>query len=166
MKALTPEEKARRSEAAKELCERVKMAFLQVELGAGIGLFEAQAIDDYESTDVRAQRREKDEKLSWDRIESKHLNACYSSLNFFDSLGMRFHLPAFIIAELRSEYEQELTFTLTHLNRYTRDQFGLLSPSQRQVVREYLEFLRGDPSSEFDFEAIDRALSEYWKDQL
>lgn len=105
---------ARTAEAA-ALCDRVREAFDGVVLGAGVGLFEGQAIDDYESDDVRRQMREKDEKESWERIDTKHLNSCSSSLSFFDPLGMRFHLPAFVLADLEGTYEMGMEFTLTHL---------------------------------------------------
>lgn len=155
----------KRTVAADNLCDRVRNAFAGVKLGVGIGLFEGQAIDDYETEEVRRQKREKDEKESWRRIEAKHLNACHSSLSFFDSLGMRFHLPAFITADLKGEYEMGMEFTLTHLDDHSRKKFGLLNPTQRQVVREYLLFLRDDPDSEFHYADIDRALNDYWTEQ-
>ena len=154
----------KRTAEADRLCERVREAFAGVKLGAGVGLFEGQAIDDYETDDVRREKRERDEKESWEKIESKHLNTCHSSLSFFDSLGMRFHLPAFIVADLKGEYGMGMEFTLTHLDDHNRKKFRLLSPQQRQVVREYLQFLREDTDSEFHYDDIDRALNEYWKE--
>lgn len=156
--------RARRTAEADALCERVRDAFAEVKLGDGVGLFEGQAIDDYETEQVRRQKRERDEKEYWNRIETRHLNACSSSLSFFDSLGMRFHLPAFIVADLRGEFDMGMEFTLTHFEDYSREKFGLLSPTQRQIVREYLQFLREDPDSEFDYPHIDRALNDYWKE--
>ncbi len=152
----------KRTVEADKLCERVREAFRGVRLGVGVGLFEGQAIDDYETPEVRGRQRAKDEKEFWDRIETKHLNACHSSLSFFDALGMRFHLPAFIIADLKGEFGMGMAFTLTYLNEYSRSKFGLLNHEQRSVVREYLQFLREDPDSEFDYADIDRALNEYW----
>ena len=155
-----------RLEEIGNLCERVQKAFAGVKLGVGIGLFEGKAIDDYETEEVRRQAREKDEKESWEQIESKHLNACYSSLSFFDSLGMRFHLPAFIIADLRGEYAMGMAFTLTDLNDHTCKKFGLLSLAQRRVIREFLQFLRTEPHSEFYYDDIDRALNDFWKEVI
>jgi len=155
----------KRTAQAESLCDRVREAFSNVTLGVGVGLFEGQAIDDYETEIIRRQNRDKDEKEAWERIEVKHLNACYSSLSFFDALGMRFHLPAFIIADLKGEYDMGMEFTLTHLDAYTREQFHLLNQEQRQVVREYLLFMREDPESEFYYADIDRALSNYWQER-
>ncbi len=151
-----------RTVEADELCERVREAFAGVVLGAGVGLFEGQSIDDYETDEVRRQKREKDEKVSWERITAKHLNACHSSLSFFDALGMRFHLPAFLIADLKGDYGMGMEFTLTHLSDHSKEQFELLSPAQRHVVRVYLQFLSEDPDSGFHHADIDRALNDYW----
>jgi hypothetical protein len=150
---------------ADKLCERVREAFAEEKLGVGVGLFEGQAIDDYETEQVRSLEREKDQKEFWERIEPEHLNACSSSLSFFDALGMRFHLPAFIIADLRGEYYMGMAFTLTHIDDYNRKKFQLFSPVQRQVVREYLHFLREDPDLEFYHPNIDHALADFWKEQ-
>ncbi len=151
-----------RTAKADELCERVKEAFEGVILGAGVGLFEAQAVDDYEADEARRQKRDKDEKESWERIDAKQLNACSSSLSFFDALGMRFHLPAFMIADLKGEYGMGMEFTLTHLSDHSKAKFELLSPAQRQVVRMYLQFLSEDPDSAYHHAEIDRALNDYW----
>jgi len=147
---------------ADELCRRVKEVFSGVTLGDGVGLFEGQAIDDYETDEVRREKRESDEVESWDQIKAEGLNRCYSSLCFFDAAGMRFHLPAFLIADLNGDYEMGMEFTLTHLSDYTKSQFALLNRDQRRVVREYLQFLLNDPDSEFHYAEIDGALSGYW----
>jgi hypothetical protein len=156
------EDDERRTIAADRLCDRVRLAFEGIRLGEGVGLFEGQALDDYATSEVRAKSRAKDEHYSWDSINSVHLNACHSSLSFFDALGMRFHLPAFIIADLKGEYRMDMVFPLCHLSEHTRSQFMKLSKEQRRVVREYLLFLREDADQTFDLPHIDRALSDFW----
>ena len=94
-----------RLQQAKKISSVIEKAFFCVKLGSGVGLFEGQALDDYESEEEQKRKRERDEEEDWRRIEAKHLNACHSSLSFFDPLGMRFHLPAFICCELRGEYQ-------------------------------------------------------------
>ncbi|MBL9117721.1 MAG: hypothetical protein JNJ83_22125 [Verrucomicrobiaceae bacterium] len=149
---------------AKEVSAEIEQAFLGVKLGAGVGLFEGQAIDNYESEAERERKRARDEKEDWRRIDSKHLNACHSSLSFFDPLGMRFHLPAFICCELRGEYRMGLDIRLSELDDLRRSQFSLLSPTQKSAVARFLEFLSEDVDSEFSRPAIERDLIEYWLD--
>ena len=149
---------------AEEMAAEIEKAFLGVELGLGVGLFEGQAIDDYESEEERGRKRSRDEKEDWRRIESKHLNACHSSLSFFDPLGMRFHLPAFICCELRGEYRMGLDIGLSGLDDWSRSKFSLLSPTEEAAVARFLEFLAEDVDSEFSRPAIERDLIEFWLD--
>jgi hypothetical protein len=106
--------------------------------------------------------RKKDEKDDWKNITSEALNSCSSSLSFFDAEGMRFHLPAFLIADLKGEYGRGMEFSLTHLSDHGKEQFSLLSKEQRTAVRQYLLHIRTDPDSDFYLAEIDNALENYW----
>ncbi len=155
----SPERIERANRITAQICE----VFRDVKLGAGVGLYEGQAIDDYESDEERALKRDKDEKEDWRRIPTKHLNACNSSLSFFDAQGMRFHLPAFICCDLRGEYALELEFSLTGLDDWRKEKFSLLTIAEKAAVAEYLEFLAEDIAGEFSREEIGKALDEFWK---
>jgi hypothetical protein len=138
-----------------------KDAFAGVTLGAGIGLYEAQGIDDYADTKTCAAYRENDEKDDWSAISVEDLNRCSSSLSFFDAAGMRFHFPAFLIAAIDGEYGFDLAYNLTQ-STLVEDQFALLTARQRQVVREYLRFIEHEEEHAFRREHIQRALVGYW----
>ena len=114
------------------LAERVSVAFQGVTLGNGIGLRESFGIDSYRE---RLQElRESDEKLDWRRISVELLNECYSAPFFFDAEGMRFHLPAYLIAELRGELRQDF-MNLLIINSFGDTSFiELLTPPQRHTV--------------------------------
>ena len=152
----------RRTDRTQEICEIVRKAFADVKLGKGLGLQEAQGLDDYENEMTCAAYRAKDEKEDWESIPVEELNRCNSSLSFFDAEGMRFHLPAFLIAELRGDFEFDLVFLLTHLGDYSKNQFVVLSDAQRSAVRAYLLHIQDAPEYEFDRPHIVRALDEYW----
>ncbi len=137
-------------------------AFKDIKLEEGIGLSEADAIDRYETAEVKAECRNNDEKDNWKNISSDSLNEYYCSLNFFDAKGMRFHLPAFMMAEIKGEYNFGMAFTLTHLSEYTILQFKLLNTEQRTVVKMFLQFLFENPRYEFEQPDIKRAMEEYW----
>ena len=147
-----------------EVASRIREAFRGVTLGSGVGLLEGQALDDYEDESTRKAYREQDEKHDWSRIPIEALNRCNSSLSFFDAEGMRFHLPAFMIAELNGDLDIGSVFRLTHLDEYKKGQLAALSSDQRKAVREFLVFLRDDPGYGFDRPEIERALSKYWID--
>jgi hypothetical protein len=150
---------------AQEIAALIKDAFSNVTLGDGIGLREAQGLDDYADAQTCASYRANDEKNDWSRIPVDDLNACYSSLSFFDAQGMRFHLPAFLIAALNGGYLQDMSFQLAYLNEYSIGQYALLSPVQRKAIRAYLLFILEDDSYAFSHPHIVRALNEYWTDE-
>lgn len=152
-----------RLKRAEELIDEITEAFKDVRLGVGVGLFEGQAIGDYESDGARALMRSKDEKEAWWNIPSKHLNACHSSLSYMDALGARFHLPAFICCDLRGELDFELEFKLSRVDGAGKNKFSLLSPEQRKLVAAYLEFLADDVDAEFSRKEILEALNDYWR---
>jgi hypothetical protein len=144
------------------LISQIEQAFAAVQLEEGIGLGEADAVDSYADAATRAARREKDEKQSWKRISSADLNHYYCSLSFFDAKGMRFHLPAFMIAEIKGEYRFGMAFALTQLSDYSKSQFSLLTTQQRKAVCSFLEWLAESPDYEFERTAIKDALEKYW----
>lgn len=153
---------SRRGKTALALCDKIRQAFAGVQLGNGVGLQQGQGLDDCEDQETCAALRATDEKDDWQRITSNRLNGCFSSLSFFDAEGMRFHLPAFLIADLKGEYRFGMAAELTRLSDYARRQFELLSSDQRMAVREYLEFTLEDPDYWFDRSQTETALEDYW----
>ena len=136
-------------------------AFKGVTLGDGIGLWEAQAIDDYETDFVRAENRRSDEKFDWQAISRDDLNRCYSSLCFFDADGMRFHLPAFVLAEIDGAFDQ-LVFHLTDLDDYKLAKLVSLSDRQKSAIALFLEWCLDSDRYEYEHQSISVALEGFW----
>lgn len=135
-----------------QLIEQIKSAFLGVKLGNGIGLKEADGIDDYADEETLACYRITDEKKDWQVISVDTLNRYHCSLSYFDVEGMRFYLPAYLIAELKGEYRHELIFTLTYLDKHSKQKFSLLNQEQRKVIRDFLEWAMDDDDYQLDRE--------------
>jgi hypothetical protein len=144
------------------LIEEITRAFKGVELEDGIGLSEGNAIDDYRDATFRAACRQKDEKKSWVSISPADLNQYNYALHYFDPKGMRFHLPAFMIIELKGEFYSGIAFVLTHFSDHTKSQFTLLNIEQRKAVRQFLEYLLENGNYEFGKETIELAIRDYW----
>ena len=153
-----------RGREAAVICERLREAFSGVTLGNGVGLQHAQGLDDYEDEETCAKWRLGDEKEDWSLISSDRLNGCFSSKSFFDAEGMRFHLPAYLIADLKGEYDFGMAFCLTHSSDHSERQFSLLSSAQREVVREYLRFILKEPDYKFQWPGIEQALLGFWNE--
>jgi len=139
----------------------IRAAFSGVVLGNGIGLWEAQAIDDYESKEVQNRNRDKDEKEDWRQIGCEDLQSCHSSLSFFDAEGMRFHLPAYIVASLDGKVDDPI-FHLIQLDEYAKSKWTTLNHEQREAIIMYLNWCLEQEAYKFEHASIRRALSEYW----
>lgn len=145
-----------------DIQNQIKNAFADVLLGEGVGLWEAQGLDDYKSSAECFILRQRDEKLDWSKISVQDLNNCNSSLSFFDAEGMRFHLPAFLIADLKGQWMFDLTFHLCEVDNPS-DKFSLLNDIQRDAVRAYLSWIATDIDYSFDRDSIVKNLvNGYW----
>jgi hypothetical protein len=147
------------------IINRIEKAFSNVKLGDGIGLWEAQAIDDYESEEIQKQKRARDEKDDWTSISSDVLQRCHSSLSFFDANGMRFHLPAYIIGSLKEEIDDPV-FHLTHLDDYAKSKLTTLSSDQVKAVVNYLNWCLETQEYEYEHPMIEKALNAYWSQKI
>lgn len=100
-----------------ELILEITNAFKDVKLGNGIWLQEGNTIDDYADDKTIAQCKKIDERKNWKNISSESLNKYNSAFSFFDAEAMRFHLPAFMIADIKWEYIiWNIIFYLTDLH--------------------------------------------------
>jgi len=154
-------ELAKRGRLKEQLKTQIRGAFADVRLGDGIGLREAQGLDDYASEEKCAEYRVTDEKLNWQALRPEDLNECNSSLSFLDAAGMRFHLPAYLLADLDGTYEYGMAFRLANPGPLT-EQFALLSEAQCDAVRAYLHFVEHEPGYPFYREHIQAALEGFW----
>jgi hypothetical protein len=138
----------------------VQLAFRDIKLGDGVGLWQAQGIDDYADAETLDNNRARDEKTDWSAISAKDLDQCYSSLSFFDDEGMRFHLPAYLCADLQGALKT--ANIIFHLTR-GMSAFDMLSRAERNAVREFLLLRLKDCEHESERKDIEFAVREYWK---
>lgn len=157
--------------AAEQVCQTIDAAFAGVALGIGFGLREAKGMDDYAGEEACAVYRANDEKEDWRHITADALNQCEISLSYFNPSGMRFHLPAYLIADLRGDLDFGMEFHLTRLSDNDIRQFALLSSAQRAAVRAYLLHILDDlddpndqPIDEIYRVNIVRTLTGFWAD--
>ena len=141
---------------------RIRDAFEGVTLGFGVGLHQAQGIDDHDTEEVCQSFRLGDEKDDWQQITSEDLNKCYSSLSFFDAAGMRFHLPAYLLAEIDGDYKFDMTMDFIDMSEHKMKQFSLFTEQQKAAVADYLRFIQDQPGHWLDVHKIDFALESFW----
>jgi len=145
-----------------QIIERIEKAFSGVVLGNGVGLWQAQAIDDYEAVSEQKRARLKDEKEQWSKLSGAELQRCHSSLSFFDADGMRFHLPAFIIESIKGEVDDPL-FHLSSLDEYGTSKFESMSLGHKKAVSEYLIWCLTKDEYTYEQHEIRKALQYFWE---
>jgi hypothetical protein len=141
----------------------IRSAFRGVKLGNGVGLRQGQGLDDYADERTLTSYRAQDEKNDWSAIPVADLDRCYSSLSFFDAEGMRFHLPAYLVADLEDSLQTaDPLFHLVYTGHGAESRFDMLSQDQREAVRQFLLLRLSDNHRQFDHPMIQAALSNYW----
>ena len=145
-----------------ELCAVIEAAFADAKLGDGVGLSQGNGMDDYKDEAACAALRADDEKEDWRNLTTEALNRYNWSLSYFDAEGMRFHLPAFLICDLKGGYNFGMASHLSYGAGRTERQFSLLSREQRIAVRLFLFHILQDPDYAFDRPEILQALDESW----
>jgi hypothetical protein len=143
------------------VADLIRHAFQGVTLGNGVGLWEGRALDDYADARGMAAARLRDERTEWSRIPLDDLCQCESSLTFADAEGVRFLLPAFMMAELEDRLPAGIVFNLTS-GHDLPGHFAALSSEQRAAVREFLLALRDERDYAFERQDIDEALKTNW----
>ena len=144
-----------------ELIQLVCKAFQNVKLGDGIGLYESDGIDAYLGSEALEQLRANDEKEDWRKISADSLNCCNAAPSFLDAEGMRFHTPAFLIAELRREYHHDFVGRLIDGSYIAADFGKILTADQRAAIVACIRFYGSIEHYNYDFEQIDVAVARF-----
>ena len=141
----------------------IQSAFREVRLGKGVGLRQGSGLDDRADSRMLAAYRSEDEKHDWSAISIDDLDHYHWGLAFLDAEGMRFHLPAYLSADLHGGLTSaDIVFHLVVFEPIGVSRFALLNDSQRNAVREFLLLRLEEPNQEFAHPMIEIALSEYW----
>jgi hypothetical protein len=153
-------------ETRNKLIAEIAKAFAGVTLEDGVGLKEADAIDEYADNAMRQQYRQEDEKYEWSAIPPEKLERYHGSPAFFDPKGMRFHLPAFLIAQLNGKSIDMngylCAFWLELKEAHLNINFCLLSAQQRAAVCHFLYAVLEDPDEDYYAIEIQKAINEFW----
>lgn len=138
----------------KELIEEIKKVFKGVILNGGMGLKCAESYDSYEYDKIEDML---EEKKNWQNISFEELNMGRAGMGYFDSKGLLFHLPAYMICDLIGKLDSDLTedFTWKKYNELTK-KFLNFNYAQMKVLINYFEFCKGKRDFEKHQLKIDR----------
>ncbi|WP_164104350.1 DUF6714 family protein [Candidatus Laterigemmans baculatus] len=141
-----------------DVISEISDAFADTRLDDGIGLFQANGLDDYASAEELKELRDRDELTDWRRISYADLERCNSAPSFFDARGFVFHLPAFLIAELNDRHPYGFIDRLYRTDEHPEGWRHLLTDKQRRAIISTLKLIREHPNYEHDRDEIDVAI--------
>ena len=148
------------------IIEQITAAFDGVSREDGVTLHESRAIDDQLSPEKRAILRAKDTEKRWQDVPEEDIRTQHDVLCFLDAKGLRYYLPAYMIAELKSEIDNSPADDVMFFLAYIGDEwsgFALLTTEQSRAVAAFLRFQNQDvePSEDL-WIRTQRALNDYW----
>jgi len=160
------------SERQQQLLAAIEAAFRGVELGGGVSLHQTVAIDDYAGPEAERSAWDADERHDWRRLVADPELARISGvggLSFYDAVGLRFHLPAYLslaVIDWEAKASDDvlgcLLYHLTSLSEYNCGRFAIFSAEQRRCVADALTFIRDEHDPWLYRADIDRAIAEFW----
>jgi len=126
------------------LLRQIEAAFDGVELGGGVSLHQARAIDDCASdVEIRAARA-LDTERRWQDVSDKKLEHLSDTLSMMDAEGFRFYIPRFMTFALRNEGSHssagDHAIYWTKAAERNENRFGLLSEEQRAAIEDFADF--------------------------
>jgi hypothetical protein len=151
-----------KNEELEAAIRRVEQAFESTRLDQGIGLREANAMDDYANYFERKVQRQHDEHTCWRKISIDSLNKYHVAWCYFDASGVLFHLPAYLIADLNGDLDQAFVDYLIGGQFDSTGWIALLSDSQAQAIVGVLKLVKHHPNYYDLSDRIDRAIARIW----
>lgn len=151
-----------------QLIEEIETAFKDVELKDGIGIYEADEIDMGSSPKIIQKGNNKDRMWwkSWKDIEDKYVASYSSVMDFMDSQGIKWALPAYMIYSIN--YYKEGSFsvdtTIYTLERGAlgHDKLDLFTPEQKKAIAHFLQYMVEVGDEWVDAGSAKTALEKEW----
>ncbi|PLX72879.1 MAG: hypothetical protein C0615_11640 [Desulfuromonas sp.] len=153
------------------LINEITAAFEGVLLDGGIGIYEANVIDDYGSAEEREKAKHEDATAwtTWQEIPDDILSNYYTTFCFVDSKGFKFLIPAYMIYTLKQCQDDasasiDATIYALQPGNYNVEGFAaLLTPEQKKTIARFLEYLILEVGDKWiDATAASQSYEGYW----
>jgi hypothetical protein len=122
-----------------ELIDKINTAFKYVKLDGGTGLLKACDLEHRGRLEAEFRDRIEETK-DWREISAESANQCYGSLSFMDTKGTRFHLPVYMIHDIKGDMNYDVLGTIA-MQILTPGVAENLTNEQRESVIEYINYM-------------------------
>ena len=130
-----------------DVIREIYAAFPAVRRDGGIGLHEAEEIDNYGGAEERARAREMDVEPDWQHVPTSAIESMPSALYFLDATGFAYYLPAVMVWSVRHADGRSDSSTpdslLSLLGEPDRQRWceELLTPAQLRVIARFIRYM-------------------------
>lgn len=137
-----------------ELMNDIQNSFRDVALEDGIGIWEAEAIDNYLVGNEYELLKSKDERVDWNNITFDYTNQFEMTFAFWDAKGTTFILPKVLQLALMLEEENEdqipdWQYILEGICQ--RKQQHLFNDKQKNTIHNFINYQRQkSPKNDWD----------------
>ncbi len=152
----------------KKVLKQLEEAFKGITLEDGVSLGETIELDDFRKIPKDSIARGNDETNDWKELTRRKdfQKTCWNGgVTFFDAKGFRFHLPAYLTLDLRSNVLGDITqlviSNLTKPHKEREEGFTIFSEQQRAAVYNavmYIHKYEIYPLNEEEYSGLHR----YW----
>lgn len=155
-----------------QLIANIATAFKDVSLEDGIGINEADNIETGERDSIINVARNQDRSWwnGWTDIEDKYISSYSSVMDFMDSKGIKWVLPAYMTYIIKhykeGSFSIDTTIYLLEEGGMGRDQLDLYTPEQKKVIAKFLQFMVIVGEEWVDAASAQAALDKIWAKYL
>ena len=152
------------------LFQEVHAVFGKVELGDGLSLHQAGAMDLMLSAEEVRQSRRLDTETRWQDIPDSKVEEFHYALTFMDPEGMRFHLPRFVVYSLEHPgLDSPAVDAAVYACDFGDDvddqvlgQFNAMSRRQMRTIANFLVFVAESKDEDYDILVAAMAVEAFW----
>ena len=155
-----------------QLIQEIEVAFKDVTLQDGIGINEADSIElgERDATINKGRNQDRSWWTEWTDIEDKYISSYSSVMDFMDSQGIKWVLPAYMTYIINhykeGSFSIDSTIYVLEEGAMGSDQVDLYTPEQKKVIAEFLQFMITVGEEWLDVASAQAALDKIWKKYL
>ncbi|WP_123711418.1 DUF6714 family protein [Sinobacterium caligoides] len=146
-----------------QLVNQIEDAFRNVTLCNGVGIYEANTIDDYASEEERCKQRNRDIREDCKLISDDVIDQHYSVLSFMDEEGLRFCIPVYMRFPVRyfDSYASSSIDSIIYCLANQRE-WEFLSSKRKRVIANLLSFMVLEEDDNVDTYQASLAYENIW----
>ena len=151
-----------------QLIKDIETAFKDVQLKDGIGINQADRIE-LQQRDILIQKGRNLDRMWWDSwtdIEDKYMASYSSVMDYMDSQGLQWVMPAYLIYIVKhykeGSFSVDSTIYTLEAGALGVDQLDLYTDEQKRVMAKFLVFMVEAGVEWVDVESAQNALDGVW----